>query len=444
MEATPATETENAGSPVTPGWKELAPRYVERVSPWLCVAVAALLLVSPLPAYLQVPGGSWITFGGPFLLFALVMARSNQVVDRTKREYAKQLLAEAGLDPEDESLSTEAEAVFSKKSEISNIQGVLCVAFIAYLFVWYTVLVFDGNAWDFTTPAGWVSIAGDALTWIIAGFAALVYGVTFVGTHRFYSFNIADLRPSISGLFSLRPEDRNDIDIAGLGVALQALMRRAEAYTIESTLLSALSFSAFVGIAFSDIGPIESSSWLKGAFAHPDCSPTTFAAASSCLVRVSQESSGHIMYMVSATLLLTSVLFLAALVIRFRFNEAYKYAEEILCIAKILNDKESETPESDRGVITREIDKTLGRAQLGLDDLRPLGNAMKNFRNAGILFFVVSITLCGLYFHWVASVVLCGVVLSAYVVTYVDHFRRNTTFLPKLESLAMSIWHQRI
>lgn len=149
------------------------------------------------------------------------------------------------------------------------------------------------------------------------------------------------------------------------------------------------------------------------------------------------------MYVVSATLLVTSVFFLSTLVIRFRFNEAYKYAEEILSVARILNEKESTSDIRLKDLITTEIDKTLVQAQAALDDLKPLGNAMKGFRNVGVFFFISSVSMCGLYYHWTAAVSLFCVVISAYVVTYVDSSRRKTRFLPALESIAMSIWHRK-
>ncbi|WP_332641181.1 hypothetical protein [Brevundimonas sp.] len=424
-------------------WCANAPKLVDRPKIWLTSATAVLLFLSPWPALLGLRYGTWVTFLFPLAMVIAVMVWSEHVGDRMRAAYVRQLIDEAGLDPEDDDATRRASKAYKDKNEISNTQGFMSVFFILYLFVCYGFIVFKGNDFDFLSLRGWLDVGADLLWMLVASFASIVYGIVFVGTVSPFEFSLSDLRPATPVLASIPASDRNDIDIAGLSVVLQALMRRAETYTIESTLLSALSFSAFVGIAFSDQGPIENSSWMQQINQADSCDGLRWSVISDCAASVFQIVPDHIMYIVSGTLLLTSVFFISTLVIRFRFNEAYKYTEEILSIAQILNEKENSARGVAKRQLTDEISRLLEKSHSGLDDLRPLGTSMKNFRNIGIGFFVTSVSLCGLYFHWSVSLLLLGVVVVAYIVTYLDSFRRHSRFLPGLESVAMSIWHKK-
>lgn len=419
---------------------EAAPKVKGKPSYFLMALTLALLGFSPLPLLWHWPMGTAIAWILPILTFVGLMTHSNRIDKILSSKYATAVLKRHGKSLEDKVDHEALKAAYSNKSALSNAQTLAILFFIFYLSYFYIKMTWrdlprvDPDWFDIT-----VRIGQSAALVVLA----LISSVSFAGATKTQEFNFSE-DESLANSLELPREDRNDIDIAGLGLAMHTLMRRAESYTVESTLLSALAFSAFVGIAFSDQGPIESWSWIAKSIGDGKCAAYPFILGHECYKMISTAASNHIMFLVSSLLLLTSVFFISTLIIRFRFNEAYKYSEEILSLCQILNQKETSAPSHRKIFITAEIDRALERAASSIDDLKPLGNAMKIFRNFGVLFFVLSVSLCGLYFHAVFFTALLAIIASAYAMTYIDNFRRKSNFLPKIEDLALSIWHKRV
>lgn len=415
----------------------VAPKLVHRTA-WSLYGLALVLVVaSPWFSIMRLPWGWAVTYVAPVPIFITYVLLYNGRFERLKAEYVKLVLDEVGVFVPNDDDRQSALAAFSARHSSNVFQASAFIIFFIYLVGLYGYDFFLRWKFDPSQIKYYFNAVLFAIYSIWAVICAFGFSAIFIATTRYWPLGRDELFGIRGSVLALAPEDRNDVEIAGLGVAIQTLMRRAETYTFESSLLGALAFSAFVGIAFSDQGPLEGNEWTSSLAKMCD-----FRRLYDCVPPMIGAISNHTMYVVAATLLGSSVFFISTLVIRFRFNEAYKHVEEILAVAIVLNEKESNS--TDNKGITTAIDDLLKRAGEGVGDLNPLGGAMKVFRNVGIFLFVIAVSLCGLYFHWLVALFLYLVVIAAYLVSYIDQIRRKIGFLPKLESVVLSGWNKKI
>ena len=272
VDTVPTSSDQVAPANHEPAWRGRAPIVSDRVSWWLFIPIVILVLASPWAAIQRIPMGAWITFVSPIALFVMGMTLYGRTSNKMSRRYASLLTKKLGLDEHDEDLKNSIVNHYKKESSISNTVGISFVALFFYLEISYIYIV----ARDIGLILGSDTVLLKWLFGILIGFVcllpAMIYSISVMGASRYYKFELDHNENIAPKIIDLAREDRNDIDIAGLAIALQTLMRRADSYTVESTLLSALAFSAFVGIAFSDQGPIESSTWIWDSFATLRCS----------------------------------------------------------------------------------------------------------------------------------------------------------------------------
>lgn len=228
----------------------------------------------------------------------------------------------------------------------------------------------------------------------------------------------------------LPAEDRNDIHIITQITNLESLHRRVDTYTLESALLSALSFSSFLSIVLAERDYLDD---LEGLFMDPlswEPLPTVLGISG---VTYPYPPTGYIndnmVGMISLALLLCAATFLGVLVARLRFNDGYRDADCLLRTAERLNDKEDKAIEANQverlEIYSNAIENMLYRSQELQTALTITLLTMRISRNAGILFFSVALILCGLFFNDTIAVLITILFVGAFLLGYADRIVRN-------------------
>jgi hypothetical protein len=242
------------------------------------------------------------------------------------------------------------------------------------------------------------------------------------------------LRSAEEGVTDLEVEDQNDIHIICQIANLDSLHRKIETYTLESALLSALSFSSFLSIALSERNYDKE---LRTLFPPPfetRASPWPFSVPGVGTIDQFSVPSAtylntHIVALIAIALLLCATTFLGVLVARLRFNDGYRDADSALKAADRLNERENSAYElglTDKaGIYATVIDNMLQKAEELERGLSITVMQMRWSRNAGIFFFIVALILCGLFFNgWVAALV-ASVFVVAVLFGSIDRLTRS-------------------
>jgi hypothetical protein len=195
--------------------------------------------------------------------------------------------------------------------------------------------------------------------------------------------------------------DQNDRVLIHLQTELTSRERTVDAYTIESTLIGALTFSAFVTVVSSDKGSL-------GGVAHfLDDAHVAVASAVSlqtstmreALLHATQEDS--LLAAIACLSLMCSMFFLAVIVARLRFNTLVGEAECAVQVAASFNAKEDQLHhdiflEDKRAakyqerldVLQADIKEALDIATEESRRLQPVLAYMTLFRHLGVLTFL--------------------------------------------------------
>lgn len=397
----------------------------------LTIPLLALVVASQVPALLrlEVEERGLISLAAPFLLLVLLLVRAIRTDNKFYKEYGDALLRHTRTEatPANREL---AQAIAKERSGMAAPTIWLCLAMFVFLVVSQSVVFWSDRRLsiaDLTTAAQSV---GNVLLYLMLLAANVLTGLlpATVVRHPKVDFQKLAEELAVSDL-ALEPSDSNDIEIVGLNVSIQSVHRRVEAYTIESTLLSALSFSAFTAIVYSDSGPVEDIQWIL------DAPMACLQTVNVCLpVLTASDVQEHLMFIIAACLLMCAVFFLSVLVTRLRFSDALRYTEQLVRTAEVLNQKEESAVDAQRGKLTAEISKLLDRARHGVIDLSPMVTFMKTFRDLGILAFVAAIATCGFYFHPAITLAIAVTFGAAFSFGYIDKLRRRSSLLPRIET----------
>jgi hypothetical protein len=238
---------------------------------------------------------------------------------------------------------------------------------------------------------------------------------------------------------ALATSDTNDMQIIRQTVHLESLGKRIDTYTLEGALLSALSFSSFISLLFSDKdykpslrGLLsELGKGVGGADPVQTCgaSPTQFAA-------IWNQACTHLVPLIGLSMLVCATTFLGVLVARLRFNEGYRDAESCLKIAAKFNEKEEQAiereDEAKAAIYADAIDRSLKSAEESERGLSMTVLHMRLSRNLGIVAFMITLALCGLFFAPAVTMIVGGFFMVAALLGYVDrlarHLRRQELF----------------
>jgi hypothetical protein len=238
-------------------------------------------------------------------------------------------------------------------------------------------------------------------------------------------------------------EDENDRILIRLRTELVGQERRIESYTVESTLIGALAFSAFVTIISSDKMPQAEVMAEVGR---------DFSRALAMLVSLNLAGVGPILTQLSAekpvlaivaTLSLTcSTFFLAVIVARLRFNSLVALANYSIEVAGTLNEKEEalymhqlaeNPPRSDLGArinYLREcIQASLEEAQIISQQLEPIVLYMTVFRHLGVLSFLLALVASAVWISPILAIAFAIISLGAYSYPIIDRKLRDRNLL---------------
>lgn len=419
----PGGDPKSEGGEATPSPFKIAPSFRPRLDPLVATLFATILGLTPWAVYFHVPHGWIVTYVLPWILFFTASYRASQVDEFHQSAYVNGLLESNELKPSEDNNSA-AIKEFTKYKAMSDSAGYFLLSMWLYLMAAHLFLFLSADKGDESLLLkifGWVKlIAFSALLLVWSGCA--------VGSEKKQK-NIPEIFKFTSGGLNLLPHESNDLEIGRIRISIQVMIRRVEAYTIESTLLSALALSAFIAICFSDDGPIESSAWLASIPKY--CVESTSICAP--IVQLS-DLAAHSMYVICFFMLLCSTFFMAVLVTRLRFGDGAKDIEEMIEALNMLNVIEN----SEKGRVaeqyTLEIAMLLSRASAGLDSLRPTLDFMKLFRGLGIVSFVAAAAVCGLMFSEVVAGIVVVVFLSAFFFAFADQIRHNLSVLRLVES----------
>lgn len=232
----------------------------------------------------------------------------------------------------------------------------------------------------------------------------------------------------------LPAEDLNDIQVIRQLTDLANLNRRIEAYTLESALLSALSFSSFLGIvtqmpdiqqALARLAPPH----LLDLAGPPIFQLPVVGNVYGRLAFSPNYLSENMIALIAFWLLLCAVTFLGVLVGRLRFNEGFRDAESCLKSAERLNELEDRAAEQGledkRQIYAAEVGRMLGRAEQMEEGLNLTVRHMRLSRDLGILFFVITLIQCGLIFGPYVSVGITLIFVAVSVVGLIDNYSRR-------------------
>ncbi|HKM86673.1 MAG TPA: hypothetical protein VJW96_10730 [Terriglobales bacterium] len=214
--------------------------------------------------------------------------------------------------------------------------------------------------------------------------------------------------------------DENDRLLIWLQTEVADFERMVESYTLESTLIGALAFSAFVTIISSDKATLRGVSAMLTRLWETSHSVLTLNPdASRMLVQV--PSNDTVMVAIACLALIASMFFVAVIVARLRFNSLVGLANYSTEMAAAFNDKEEDLDrhlllsQSKEPVLQTRLDRlrkqindSLGEAQLAVNQLRPIIAYMRIFRHLGVLTFLGALVASAL---WVSPVLAAGFTL---------------------------------
>lgn len=391
-----------------------------------------LLLVLVVLQYVEA-APDYPLLGIAFLGMVTIATIGTRSEDRLKRRFMEQRLAE--LRPvlgTEEAARAQAEKDLGSALDTSPTVPVLAVpAFF---------LTFASAALTFNAAGAYLAEWHCFLRWpvaLVAGFFGwMPMFVIWAGalTPADQDLDLAALRRDASQVMTPQPDDQNDIAIIRQMANLTSLHRRVEAYTLEGTLLSALSFSSFLAVILADshdylalIGSMvpRDADWLELPMA---LRLAGFETATQLPLPRIEYLSRNVMGFICLVLLLCVASFLGVLIGRLHFNEGYRDAESFLRAAERLNEKEERQLE--RGDAARaeqyrhSIAEMLERAAELQDGMNLMVMHMRVSRNAGVFFFMLSVVLCGLFFHVLVAMVIASIFLAAFLVGFLDRSTR--------------------
>lgn len=400
-----------------------APVYKFRPNPFYLLFCLAALAACLLPAFISFPFDWAAMYFGPIVLFIGMAANYNGITERTGTHYQEQLRPEvqARFGKSDVSVDEVLNIVWRRRQLTPQYLGILYLV-VASLSIgghfWY--LFGDVVLSQLVTVAAWLGFIGRILLFILGILIALVCAVSVVmAIWADTKTPLEQLRQAAFGpLWNVDPTEANLLEIIDHDVDLRTMLRRVDNYTLESTLLGALAFSAFVTILIESGQPIGDLSWVLSYVFEPrtftlfDYTLTIPVAAN--FVELTKQ---HIGSAVGAFLLSGAVSFLAVLVARIQFTDAYRHAEKLLSKAQKLNDVERTLAHDRERVVhyTRQVSALLMELAEACKRIAPIINFMRGFRTLGLWLFVFATAICGLYFSTIFMVLIFVLFVTSFL-----------------------------
>lgn len=238
--------------------------------------------------------------------------------------------------------------------------------------------------------------------------------------------------------------DENDRILTRLKTELDDFIRKVEAYTIESTLIGAISFAAFVTIVMADKGRFETAHNLLTHVLQSARSAASLSNWHRLWLTIHYPQEPTILVGVAFTAVLCSLFFMGVMVARLRFSALLGDVSYSTEMAANLNGKENDLAE----VLQKEgatdvrkkrllwlhehVDRYLNEARVGLDQLRPIIVYMTIFRTLGLMAFMLTLVLSALWFGPRTALCFAIIAVITYCYPWIDAVRdkrlRRTDF----------------
>ncbi|MEI8202199.1 MAG: hypothetical protein WCH34_04255 [Bacteroidota bacterium] len=267
----------------------------------------------------------------------------------------------------------------------------------------------------------WLQIILTVLTFFIYGFYILMI---FYGSYS----NLKKKDANIKGdkhlnNYNAISDKNNEEKLIILEISLKQFSNKVDTYTLESTLLGALSFSGFLTILSLDNSVIENIKILLDQFSAFFNSLITFNVLPEA--SINQHS---IISILAIETIICSFFFLLVIVSRIRFHDTFSEAELQMRIAKGLNIKENENINSHHkkdtefsqeklSSLNAEISEKIKISFLKKKELESIINYMNYVRNIGLLFFVIILSTAAS----LISIKLSIAFLILYFISYSYH-----------------------
>jgi hypothetical protein len=233
--------------------------------------------------------------------------------------------------------------------------------------------------------------------------------------------------------------DDNDRLLISLQTEVAVFERRVESYTLESTLIGALAFSAFVTVISSDKVSLASVRSLLAQTRVLLHAALTLDFKQLRAYAFDNLTENTVLAAVASLALICSMFFIAVVVARLRFNSLVGFANYSTQMTAAFNEKEEDlarhlllvqgTPPHSvelrlnrlRELITGSLDE----ARLAVDQLRPIIFYMGVFRRIGIVVFLATLVASALLISQLLAAGFAVIGLIAYGYPTLDRWARD-------------------
>jgi uncharacterized membrane protein YciS (DUF1049 family) len=234
--------------------------------------------------------------------------------------------------------------------------------------------------------------------------------------------------------------DENDRVIVKLETDKVSLAQRVDAYTLESALFGALSFSGFVTIIASDKPILGGVQVLMADTAKLVAMILRFEFGNLSQFWGDMRGEYTLIATIAVQTLICSMFFLSVIISRLRFNDILKRVDYSTKLAGLYNEKEEEiinltlqdssasrkeAQEKRLQNLKTEISKSIYYAEQSMNDLVPIVMYMSVFRNLGIITFILILITGALWVSSLLAVIFTGLSILAYVFPFFDKWLRD-------------------
>lgn len=271
------------------------------------------------------------------------------------------------------------------------------------------------------TLGAWLEFLGRLLLFLLGVVISVLSAIVMMmGVWGDTKFSMDDLRLRTFGpRWEMDQSESNLHDVIDHDVELKTMLRRVDNYTLESTLLGALAFSAFVTILVESATPIGDLSWTLG-YVLELRQFTMFERTFNLpiVTNLVDLTKDHIGSAIGAFLLAGSVSFLAVLVARIQFTDAFRHAEKLHAKAAKFNEIERDLrkDKNDRAAhFSRQVGELLNALTEASKRITPIISFMRWFRTLGLVLFLAAIAICGLYYSFAGMAFIVFLFISSFV-----------------------------
>lgn len=424
-----------------------APIYTFSINVIYLAFVLAALAAMLVPLIIPMRFGWAIAYVAPIIFLGLVSANYNAARRRVGKKYVE--LMREGLEKSyggrGVDLDRLAQALWSRNNRIKgNFIALYVVVLAASVAAHFWHAFHDVVLADLTTLNAWLLFGGRVLLFLLGCVIAFFVSVSVALCPRAKTkFTLDELRRATFGPRSdMEPVERNMLTIVSFGTRLTSMFRRVENYTLESTLIGALAFSAFVTVLLESDTPVGDLRWVSEIDVEwVPIGLWNVAFQVPMFSNFIEIANAHIESMIAAFLLASAVCFLAVLFARIQFTDAYRHADDLHAQAKWLNEKEGELLKDNRsraGHFSRQGALILDQLEGAAKKLAPVIDFMSAFRNWGLWLFLLAIAICGLHY----SVFLMAFILLLFgASTAYFAFYRSNTLKQLADTIAGTDWN---